>query len=141
MANSKDSADVLNVGGRSAGRARSARSRDAGAAPNLDRQLSQGAGTTMTMAATRRGPNTVRRALARRGSWRAEAMGAAAVYAIYELSRGLLAGDPPTAIRHATDIATLERSSTHASRCDPRPPTLRVVTHPILTQGGRTCLP
>jgi hypothetical protein len=37
-------------------------------------------------------------------------MGAAAVYAIYELSRGLLAGDPPTAIRHATDIATLERS-------------------------------
>ena len=37
-------------------------------------------------------------------------MGAAAVYAIYELSRGLLAGDPPTAIRHATDVATLERS-------------------------------
>ena len=64
----------------------------------------------MTMAATRRAPNAVRRALARRGSWRAEAKGAAAVYAIYELSRGRLAGDPPTAIRHATDIATLERS-------------------------------
>ena len=58
----------------------------------------------------RRPPSSFRRALARRGSWRAEAVSAAAVYGIYELSRGLLAGDPPTAIRHATDIAALERS-------------------------------
>ena len=62
------------------------------------------------MAVTRRAPNPVRSALARRGSWRAEAVGAAAVYGIYELSRGLLVGGAQTAIRHATDIATLERS-------------------------------
>jgi hypothetical protein len=32
------------------------------------------------------------------------------VYGIYELSRGVFAGGPPAAIRHARDIATLERS-------------------------------
>ena len=51
-----------------------------------------------------------RRAVARRGSWRAEATGAVAVYGIYEICRGVFAGDAPAAIRHARDVATLERS-------------------------------
>jgi len=52
----------------------------------------------------------VRRVLARAGSLRAEALGVAVVYGIYETSRGLLAGNASTAIHHATDIAGLERS-------------------------------
>ena len=52
----------------------------------------------------------VYRAVARRGSWRAEALGAVAVYGIYEIGRGLFAGDAPGAIRHARDIAAVERS-------------------------------
>ena len=64
----------------------------------------------MTTASTRLTHNPIGHALARRGSLRAEALGVAAVYGCYELSRGIVAGDAPTAIRHATDIATLERS-------------------------------
>jgi hypothetical protein len=32
------------------------------------------------------------------------------VYGVYEISRGLFAGDAPAAIRHAKDIAAVERS-------------------------------
>jgi hypothetical protein len=48
--------------------------------------------------------------LTRRGSWRTQIVGAAAVYGIYEFSRGAFAGNASTAMRHAMQIASLERS-------------------------------
>src|SRR5262245_607213 len=61
-------------------------------------------------AATARLLSAMNRAVTHRGSLRAEALGIAVVYGMYEISRGLLAGDAPTALRHAADITRLERS-------------------------------
>src|SRR5262245_18457455 len=54
--------------------------------------------------------SAMNRAMTHRGSLRAEALGVAVVYGVYEISRGLLTGDASTAVRHAADITRLERS-------------------------------
>ena len=56
---------------------------------------------------------TIRQPLGRvvgRHSLGVEAIGVLALYALYEATRGLIAGDRVVAVRHADDIASLERS-------------------------------
>jgi hypothetical protein len=53
---------------------------------------------------------TVREWLSVRHSLRAEAAAVLAVYAGYEATRGLVAGDADVAVRHAREVATLEQS-------------------------------
>src|SRR5262249_41852273 len=48
--------------------------------------------------------------MAERHSLGVEATGVVALYALYEATRGLIAGDRATGVRHAQDIASLERS-------------------------------
>jgi hypothetical protein len=48
--------------------------------------------------------------VAERHSLVVEATGVLAVYALYEATRGLIVGDRVSAVRHAQDIASLERS-------------------------------
>jgi len=60
--------------------------------------------------AARRTAGRLRRRLTRRGSILAEAVCAVVIYGVYEIVRGLLAGDVRTALAHATDVASLERS-------------------------------
>jgi PAP2 superfamily len=48
--------------------------------------------------------------VAERHSLAVEAAGVLALYALYEATRGLIAGDRASAVRHAHDVASLERS-------------------------------
>ena len=48
--------------------------------------------------------------IAERHSLGVEALGVLALYGLYEATRGLIAGDRASAVRHAHDVASLERS-------------------------------
>jgi hypothetical protein len=48
--------------------------------------------------------------LSRRHSLRVEGLAVVAIYLVYEVSRGVAVADPSTALRHAHEVAELERS-------------------------------
>jgi hypothetical protein len=65
---------------------------------------------TATWATAARAADGVRGWLSVRHSWRVEAAMVLGLYALYETTRGVVAGGPSVALRHAHDVVAVERS-------------------------------